>query len=75
MFSESWRFIYFLNSVSYKYISCHFSFFCRNDYEMLLALDDNNHEHAGASANQINCLPQSAVQVGVGVCVSWSPCQ
>ncbi|KAM1036607.1 hypothetical protein ACFX2C_031508 [Malus domestica] len=33
-----------------------------NDYEMLLALDENNHQHAGATAHQINNLPQSTVQ-------------
>ncbi|ONI26090.1 hypothetical protein PRUPE_1G003200 [Prunus persica] len=33
-----------------------------NDYEMLLALDDNNHQHAGATVHQINNLPQSTVQ-------------
>mgnify|MGYP004712376923 CR=1 FL=1 len=30
---------------------------------MLLALDENNHQHGGASTAQINGLPQSTVQV------------
>ncbi|KAM7488550.1 hypothetical protein LguiB_026034 [Lonicera macranthoides] len=36
--------------------------FNENDYEMLLALDENNHQHGGASLAQINGLPQSTVQ-------------
>ncbi|KAL6194967.1 hypothetical protein ACLB2K_036042 [Fragaria x ananassa] len=36
--------------------------FTANDYEMLLALDENNHQLGGATANQINNLPQSTVQ-------------
>ncbi|KAL3812373.1 hypothetical protein ACJIZ3_013641 [Penstemon smallii] len=36
--------------------------FNENDYEMLLALDENNYEHGGASFHQINGLPQSTVQ-------------
>ncbi|XP_071722118.1 uncharacterized protein [Rutidosis leptorrhynchoides] len=37
--------------------------FNENDYEMLLALDDNNHQHGGASASRINTLPESIVQM------------
>lgn len=36
--------------------------FNENDYEMLLALDDNNHQHVGANSSQIDGLPQSTVQ-------------
>ncbi|KAI3798116.1 hypothetical protein L1987_33385 [Smallanthus sonchifolius] len=36
--------------------------FNESDYEMLLALDDNNHQHGGATYAQINNLPQSTVQ-------------
>ncbi|KAL2326595.1 hypothetical protein Fmac_025653 [Flemingia macrophylla] len=32
------------------------------DYEMLLALDEGNHHHTGASTNLINSLPQSTIQ-------------
>lgn len=35
--------------------------FTENDYEMLLALDENN-QSTGASVNQINNLPQSTMQ-------------
>ncbi|KAJ8450648.1 hypothetical protein Cgig2_020285 [Carnegiea gigantea] len=36
--------------------------FNENDYEMLLALDENNHQHLGASVAQIGNLPESVVQ-------------
>lgn len=36
--------------------------FTEADYEMLLALDERNHQHTGATSNQINNLPQSTIQ-------------
>ncbi|XP_014514371.1 uncharacterized protein LOC106772468 [Vigna radiata var. radiata] len=36
--------------------------FNESDYEMLLALDERNHQHTGASTNLINSLPQSTIQ-------------
>ncbi|KAK1395412.1 hypothetical protein POM88_014468 [Heracleum sosnowskyi] len=36
--------------------------FNENDYEMLLALDENNYQHCGASEARINGLPESTVQ-------------
>lgn len=39
------------------------SYLGRNDYEMLLALDENNHQHCGASEAKINGLPEWTVQV------------
>ncbi|ESW17403.1 hypothetical protein PHAVU_007G236500 [Phaseolus vulgaris] len=36
--------------------------FNASDYEMLLALDERNHQHTGASTNMINSLPQLTIQ-------------
>ncbi|KAG8372746.1 hypothetical protein BUALT_Bualt12G0098800 [Buddleja alternifolia] len=36
--------------------------FNEDDYEMLLALDENNDRHGGASVHRINSLPQSTLQ-------------
>ncbi|XP_008789515.1 uncharacterized protein LOC103706984 [Phoenix dactylifera] len=36
--------------------------FDEDDFEMLFAVDDNSHQHAGASESQIDSLPQSVIQ-------------
>ncbi|ONK63807.1 uncharacterized protein A4U43_C07F19150 [Asparagus officinalis] len=36
--------------------------FNESDYEILLALDENNHQHLGASESEINNLPQSIIK-------------
>lgn len=33
---------------------------------MLLGLDEDNHQHSGASESQINILPESVIQVLYG---------
>jgi hypothetical protein len=55
-------FAYWNWDIKYKLCFLLYIFFGRNDYEMLLALDESNSRH-GAIASQINSLPESVVQV------------